>query len=134
MTITAKECNALIKDEITNGTMWVVFNANIEIAKQKGLFFTNTDGDTLIGFMLCRLLKKTAVISIDKIAIHQDYRNKGLGRELLNELLKYNLPLKLDVATKNENAIRFYEAFGFHKVGEKQLGKNHISSYEFINK
>ena len=131
MIVTAKECNALIKSEITNGTMWVVFNANIEIAKQKGLFFTKFDGDTLIGFMLCRILKRTGVMAIDKIAIHQNYRRNGLGKEFLNELLKYNLPLKLDVATKNEDAIRFYEGFGFRKVGEKQLGKNHISSYEF---
>ena len=133
MIVTAKECNALIKDEITNGTMWVVFNANIEIAKQSGLFFTKWDGDKLIGFMLCRLLKKSGVLSIDKIAIHQDYRKKGLGKEFLTHLLEYNLPIKLDVATKNENAIRFYERFGFRKVGEKQLGKNHISSYEFRN-
>jgi ribosomal protein S18 acetylase RimI-like enzyme len=131
MQITAKECNALIQSEISNGTMWVVFNANVEIAKQKGLFFTKFDGDKLIGFMLCRILKRSGVLSIDKIAIHQDYRKTGLGKEFLNELLKYNLPLKLDVVTKNENAIRFYEAFGFRKVGEKQLGKNHISSYEF---
>jgi ribosomal protein S18 acetylase RimI-like enzyme len=133
MIVTAKECNALIKSEIINGTMWVVFNANIELAKQKGLFFTKFDGDTLIGFMLCRILKRSGIMAIDKIAIHQDYRKKGLGKEFLNELLKYNLPLKLDVATKNENAIRFYERFGFSKVGEKQLGKNHISSYEFRN-
>jgi ribosomal protein S18 acetylase RimI-like enzyme len=133
MIVTAKECNALIKDEITNGTMWVVFNANIEIAKQSGLFFTKWDGDKLIGFMLCRLLKRSGVLSIDKIAIHQDYRKKGLGKEFLMHLLEYNLPIKLDVATKNENAIRFYERFGFRKVGEKQLGKNHISSYEFRN-
>jgi len=131
MQITAKECNALIQSEITNGTMWVVFNANVEIAKQKGLFFTKWDGDTLIGFMICRLLKRSGVISIDKIAIHQDYRRKGLGKGLLNELLQYNLPIKLDVATNNGDAIRFYERFGFRKVGEKQLGKNHISSYEF---
>jgi ribosomal protein S18 acetylase RimI-like enzyme len=133
MIVTAKECNALIKDEITNGTMWVVFNANIEMAKQKGLFFTKTDGDKLIGFMLCRLLKRSGIMVIDKIAIHQDYRKKGLGKEFLIHLLEYNLPIKLDVATKNENAIRFYERFGFRKVGEKQLGKNHISSYEFRN-
>jgi ribosomal protein S18 acetylase RimI-like enzyme len=133
MIVTAKECNALIQSEITNGTMWVVFNANIEMAKQKGLFFTKTDGDKLIGFMLCRLLKRSGIMAIDKIAIHQDYRKKGLGKEFLMHLLEYNLPLKLDVATKNDNAIRFYERFGFRKVGEKQLGKNHISSYEFRN-
>ena len=133
MIVTAKECNALIKDEITNGTMWVVFNANIEIAKQSGLFFTKWDGDKLIGFMLCRLLKRSGIMAIDKIAIHQDYRKNGLGKEFLTHLLAYNLPLKLDVATKNEDAIRFYERFGFRKVGEKQLGKNHISSYEFRN-
>jgi ribosomal protein S18 acetylase RimI-like enzyme len=133
MEITAKECNELIKDEIHNGTMWVVFNSNIEIAKQKGLFFTKWDGDTFIGFMICRLLKRSGILSIDKLGIHKNYRRNGLGRALLNELLKYNLPLKLDVATKNEGAIRFYEGFGFRKVGEKQLGKNHISSYEFRN-
>lgn len=133
MSITAKECNELIKNEIRNGTMWVVFNANIERAKNSGLFFTKRDGDTLIGFMICRLLKRSGKLSIDKIAIHPQYRNKGLGRALLNDLLKYNLPLKLDVASKNADAIRFYEEFGFHKVGEKQLGKNHISTYEFRN-
>ena len=131
MQITAKECNELIKDEIHNGTMWVVFNANIEIAKSKDLFFTKWDGDKFIGFMLCRLLKRAGKLSVDKIGIHKDYRRKGLGTAFLNELLKYNLPIKLDVATKNDDAIRFYEGFGFLKVGEKQLGKNHISVYEF---
>lgn len=133
MEITAKECNELIKDEITNGTMWVVFNANIQRAKEKGLFFTKWDGERFIGFMICRLLKRTSKISLDKIGIHKDYRQKGLGRAFLNELLKYNLPIKLDVASNNENAIRFYEGFGFRKVGEKVLGKNHISVYEFRN-
>ena len=72
-------------------------------------------------------------LSVDKLGIHKEYRRKGLGRAFLNELLKYNLPIKLDVASKNEDAIRFYEGFGFRKVGEKQLGKNHISVYEFRN-
>lgn len=133
MEITAKECNALIKDEIRNGTMWVVFNPNIQKAKMKGLFFTKCDGDNLIGFMICRILKRSGVISIDKLGIHKDYRHKGLGTSFLKDLLKYNLPLKLDVASNNEVAIRFYEGFGFHKVGEKVLGKNHITTYEFRN-
>jgi len=133
MEITAKECNALIKNEIRNGIMWVVFNANIDKAKSKGLFFTKWDGDKFIGFMLCRLLKRSGILSLDKIGIHKDYRRKGLGRAFLNDLLKYNLPIKLDVASNNADAIRFYEGFGFHKVGDKQLGKNHISVYEFRN-
>jgi ribosomal protein S18 acetylase RimI-like enzyme len=133
MEITAKECNALIKDEIRSGLMWVVFNPNIQKAKDKGLFFTKWDGDKFIGFMLCRVLKRNGVLSVDKIGIHPQYRRKGLGSAFLNDLLKYNLPIKLDVASLNQSAIRFYEGFGFRKIGEKQLGKNHVSTYEFRN-
>ena len=126
-------CNKLITQSVKDRTMWPLFSANIQKAIDKGLFFTKWDGDTLIAFMLCRLLKRTGKLSLDKITVHKDYRNRGFGTEMINELKKYNLPIKLDVANCNHAAIRFYERYGFNKTGEKILGKTHISIYEYKN-
>lgn len=51
------------------------------------------------------------------IAVHKDYRKKGLAKKLLEELIKkINLPILLEVRTTNKAAINLYEKFNFKKI------------------
>ena len=59
---------------------------------------------------------------IDGIALHKDFRGKGLGRELLAAVLSQLADrgyrrCRLMVATDNENAFALYRAMGFRAAG-----------------
>ena len=52
-------------------------------------------------------------------AVKKSYRRKGLGRNLFLHASKYTKNrLWLEVRTKNEGAIAFYEKMGMHFVGK----------------
>jgi L-phenylalanine/L-methionine N-acetyltransferase len=56
------------------------------------------------------------------VAIHLDFGGKGLGAEMLKEILEFGqesgfLRIELSTATTNDKAIRLYEKMGFEKEG-----------------
>jgi len=60
------------------------------------------------------------VAILEDMIIHQDYRKKGLGKELLNKAINFSkerncLRLTLLTDFNNDVAINFYEHFGFKK-------------------
>lgn len=61
-------------------------------------------------------------LELERIYIQEAFQNKGLGHQLLNEIIliakanKHDL-LWLGVWKENKAAIRFYERFGFQKFG-----------------
>jgi len=60
------------------------------------------------------------VAILEDMIIHQDYRQKGLGKELLNEAINFSkeqncLRLTLLTDFNNDVAINFYQHFGFKK-------------------
>jgi GNAT superfamily N-acetyltransferase len=60
------------------------------------------------------------VAILEDMIIHQDYRQKGLGKELLSEAIRFSkerncLRLTLLTDFNNDNAIQFYQQFGFKK-------------------
>tara|TARA_A100001234_G_scaffold149950_1_gene131952 strand:- start:715 stop:1233 length:519 start_codon:yes stop_codon:yes gene_type:complete len=76
---------------------------------------------------------------IDRIAVKQQYQNKGLGSllyqkidEISNEL---GLTICAEVNTKpyNETSIQFHIKHGFEKIGKKSLSKDHEVAY-FVKK
>ncbi|MEZ0375348.1 MAG: GNAT family N-acetyltransferase, partial [Candidatus Sericytochromatia bacterium] len=73
---------------------------------------------------------------VDNIAVHPDFRGKGVAQSLLNDVFAYYsergaLRFTLEVDTQNAPAIKLYEKLGFrrfstlyyHKLSPKQLGK-----------
>ncbi len=56
------------------------------------------------------------IIHIKKIAVHPNYRRKGVGEALLNEVLKYKKDVYLEVRISNEPAIKLYEKLGFRRI------------------
>ena len=82
--------------------------------------------DRLVGFVICR--NKTAncdvtkIGGLDLIAVHHDFRKKGIGFELTVEFLNYckkNAYSKATVGTQAHNipSIQLYQKTGFLMVG-----------------
>ena len=60
------------------------------------------------------------VAILEDMIIHQDYRQMGLGKELLGEAIRFSkkrncLRLTLLTDFNNDAAIQFYQKFGFKK-------------------
>jgi ribosomal protein S18 acetylase RimI-like enzyme len=59
--------------------------------------------------------------SINGISVEEEYRGRGLSKELLNYCIQFSKNigveyLDLGVFTENKNAIKLYEKFGFEQV------------------
>lgn len=59
-------------------------------------------------------------LEIMKIATHPEYRKKGLGKILLEEVLKYGKSIFLEVRENNITAREFYKNNGFIEVGKRK--------------
>lgn len=62
------------------------------------------------------------------IFVHRDYRDRGVGTELVKQVLAYTETMDyrnitLDVARTNERAIHVYETLGFDIVSETKMYK-----------
>jgi len=69
-----------------------------------------------IGVVLYRQIEKN-LCEIDFIAVKKAYRGRGVARNLLSKL---SCELWLEVHENNKNAVAFYEALGFKKVGFRE--------------
>ena len=63
----------------------------------------------------------TGELIMDGIAVHPDYRGRGIGTELLNRIVSYAsengyMSVRLDVIDTNSEARKLYERFGFRVV------------------
>ena len=72
----------------------------------------------IIGFIIFSVIKKE--IHLLNIAVHSEYQKKGAGSLLMDSMLKQAnvmgvLKVYLEVRSKNEKAILFYEKYNFIK-------------------
>ena len=79
-----------------------------------------------------RVVRAPDEIYVGGIQILPEYQEKGIGsaifKDLVKESEKLKVPIKLEVAKVNKRGKKFYERFGFEKVGEK--GTDWIMRYE----
>ena len=76
-----------------------------------------------VGYIMARIIKDE--LEIISILIDKKFRNKGIGKGLLNKLLKIANKKKiqhifLEVSIENEMAINIYEKLNFIKIGERK--------------
>lgn len=93
------------------------FNTNVFIAY---------DEDRPIGYIIGALEERTWRIKsrvgiIRHIFVVDDYRNKGIGKILMNSVMNYfqqnnRQTIKVDVLAQNAKAVNFYEGFGFGEI------------------
>jgi ribosomal protein S18 acetylase RimI-like enzyme len=94
--------------------------------KAKDGFFVAKIGDKIVGFIVCdrdwysRYEGKT-VGAIHEFAVDKTYQGHGIGHKLMDKCLEYLKDtgrIELWVGEKNYGAMKFYESYGFKKVGQ----------------
>jgi ribosomal protein S18 acetylase RimI-like enzyme len=75
--------------------------------------------DKTVGFLISTLLLDGSVLVLD-IAVHRDYRRRGIGSAMMRRLVgecaaKNRDQIALAVTEQNRDAIRLYEHLGFKK-------------------
>jgi N-acetylglutamate synthase-like GNAT family acetyltransferase len=102
-----------------------------QILKQGGHIFMAMAKDRAIG--CCALLAMGGhTFELAKMAVMEDYRGQGIGRELLHYAIKQAKALGatrlfLGSNSKLANAIHLYESVGFRHVPPERLGPSHYA-------
>ena len=79
------------------------------------------ENEKIIGFLIFRN------DSIMNLAIHPEFRKKGIGKKLIKELMKKSKIIKLRTREHNKNAIDFLNKLGFK---EKRKIEKYYSNYD----
>ncbi|MEY2664839.1 MAG: hypothetical protein RIT04_647 [Candidatus Parcubacteria bacterium] len=116
--ITTEDIEDRFKDSFTEecfAKRW----ERIQNAKNEELFLAKIDG-VVIG--VCRVVKHTDRNQLQAIYILPEYKGKGIGTLLWDEVKKVidpNLDTVVEVATYNTPAIAFYAKLGFEDTGRR---------------
>jgi len=95
------------------------------IDKKSHFLICAEEDDSIIGF--CSLVVKNTFLvnglygQIDEVVVDDTLRNKGIGKILLDEVIKIAMKagcrmIELNTAFHRVNAHKFYEKYGFKKV------------------
>jgi len=68
----------------------------------------------------CLVLKKDDGVILDEIYLEEEYRNKGIGTNIIKNILQNNAIVYLWVYKKNIKAISLYEKLGFNIIKETE--------------
>ena len=71
--------------------------------------------------------QKRGIFKIERMAVLREYRKKGVGRAIIEEILKHYLNLKKVnnlILNSQIEAKDFYKKFGFVEVGEEFIEAN----------
>lgn len=85
--------------------------------------FVCLDNEKLVGFLNAHFIFDEC--NLNSIAVTNDYRNKGAGKNLINALIRLAYEkaisfITLEVRKSNQTAIRFYQQQGFDLIGERK--------------
>ncbi|AJW62841.1 tRNA(Met) cytidine acetyltransferase TmcA [Elizabethkingia miricola] len=93
------------------------------------------DGEKIIGGIVGRSLWRT--LEIKRLAVHPDYRNRGIGSKLISAAeteAKKRKCSYLSLNTFSYQAPEFYEKLGFIKVGTEEDFPRGFSRYFYQKK
>ncbi len=82
--------------------------------------FVAKDGDRIMG--VCRVIIEKDSNELKMLYVHPEYQGKGIGKALWEEskkLFNENNRIFVNVATYNNQAIKFYEKLGFKDTGKR---------------
>lgn len=90
------------------------------LSKEENGVFVAADNGEVVGYVFCDVIKEGngLTLYIDDLCVDSEARRQGVGRMLLNKAREYGKEmgcafLMLNVWEFNENAVRFYEKYGF---------------------
>jgi putative acetyltransferase len=79
------------------------------------LFCIRDEQNRIAGFL------GTSVDKVEMLFINPEYRGRGIGKTLLQFAVEHLGINKVDVNEQNEQAVGFYQHFGFTVVGRSEL-------------
>lgn len=106
---------------------WSRQSVESELANENSVYIVAVEGEKVIGYIGMSVVIDEGYIF--NVAVNADFRRKGVGTALINELVTYGKKndlcfITLEVRESNQAAISLYSDFGFIKVGER---KNYYS-------
>lgn len=112
----------LLEPQIFESDAWSESMIRYELSADHRSYFVAVDGNSVVGY--AGLLAVGAEGDVQTIALSEQYRGKGIGRELLNTLIdaarqRQVRQLFLEVRADNANAIALYQSSGFEILGER---------------
>ena len=85
---------------------------------EKNLLLTAKIDENIVGYIL--VLTSPKCPRIYSVAVSPSYARQGIGKALLEEVIKQSKCLRLEVRQDNQKAINLYKLYGFEIVAEKQ--------------
>lgn len=85
------------------------------------IFLIYKQNEEVIGYVCAHKYMYTKEYDISGIYVKKDYRRKGIGSKLINEILKIakeDAIVKINLHAYSENivSVKFYENFGFREI------------------
>ena len=79
--------------------------------------------EELVGYCCCWEIEEE--LQIANLAVHQNFRNQGVGKKILQEILNRACQKKikkvtLEVRESNQFGLKLYHAFGFAEIGRRK--------------
>jgi ribosomal-protein-alanine N-acetyltransferase len=99
-------------------TPWSLAMFVLELSKPSGICLAATDGDRLLGYLVCSRYDR--VWHLMNVAVAPEERRLGIASRLIARLLEETgrgLPFTLEVRVSNRVAIAMYERLGFRSAG-----------------
>ena len=96
---------------------WSLAMFVLELSKPSGICLAATDGDELVGYLVCS--RYDQVWHLMNVAVAPERRRSGVARGLISRLVEEGgrLPFTLEVRVSNRPAIAMYEQLGFRAAG-----------------
>jgi ribosomal-protein-alanine N-acetyltransferase len=104
-------------------TPWSELSFLNEMTNSQSITKVAVSGNNVIGYICTKYILDEGHIL--NLAVRQDFRRQGVATILINHVLnelkeKGCRFLYLEVRASNQNAIKFYERFGFRIVGSRK--------------
>lgn len=107
-------------DDLCFESPWSLKSFESELTNPLAVYFVAIKDDKVIGYAGYWWIFDEGQIT--NIAVHPDFRQKGIASALMDEMVKKCsvtdvYTLTLEVRVSNSSAIALYEKYGFEKVG-----------------
>ncbi len=102
---------------------WTLKAFTDDLSNENACYTLLCEGETVIGY--CAFWQAADVADITNVAVHPDYRRRGLGKRLIEEAVRKAeqrgiKQLFLEVRVSNKAARALYIACGFTEVGLRE--------------
>ena len=102
---------------------WSEQSINEEMSKENSVFLMAFEDETPIGYVGLSTILDEGYMG--NLGVVEEYRRKGIGRALMNELINEckamdSAFVTLEVRASNTPAVKLYESLGFTEAGRRK--------------